>query len=144
MLAIVLIVVGYMSAWTALMVDGFFVGQASASSAAGEQVAQIDGQRPERRQVGEPFGGPNPNADSGGLPMQSNHQESGPAGRQLADYLLSPSDHLQVLARGLHSFGRLFSGLLETERRYEPQSDAIVYSTRCRKLTWDYVTESSE
>lgn len=54
------------------------------------------------------------------------------------------NDHLEILARGLNSFGELFLGLLETEQKYDVKSDTFVYFIRCRKLTWDYVTESSE
>lgn len=53
-------------------------------------------------------------------------------------------DNLEILSRGLNSFGELFLGLLESQQHYDFQSDTFVYLIRCRKLTWDYVTESSK
>lgn len=77
LLGLVLVVVGYMSAWTALVLDGFF----------------------------------------------ANNQQQQQAGQSLAE---------------------LFSGLLDTQLHYDGQAGALVHSNRCRKLTWDYVTQLSE
>uniref|UniRef100_A0A6G1SQP3 Putative G-protein coupled receptor 158 n=1 Tax=Aceria tosichella TaxID=561515 RepID=A0A6G1SQP3_9ACAR len=74
--------------------------------------------------------------------------EAGPTKKRKREIITASTgllnDHLEILARGLNSFGELFLGLLETERKYDLKSDTFVYFIRCRKLTWDYVTESSE
>lgn len=233
LLAIVFIVIGYMSAWTALMVDGFFVRQDAGQALNG--VSSQSSSLPE----GDAFFLPptkNSQADGSESPM-SNVQRSELVKRALGDLeqessLTSPfsydgqmppfvartitttrpgsqlvdggeqnkyhkpatnhhlelsavpalvqnnsdlppvylnyhqgggedetrnmrrnprettsglfNDHLEILAHGLNSFGELFLGLLESEQRFDLASDSYVLSIRCRKLTWDYVTESSE
>lgn len=57
---------------------------------------------------------------------------------------LSVYTQIEVLLKNLNSFSDLFSGLLETERLYDESSQSLTYSMRCRKLTWDYVTELSK
>lgn len=117
LLAVVLIVVGYMSAWTALMIDGFFFGrQASPSSVESDGAQVFDG-----------------------TDMRPSFVAS--AMDQLSE--LAP-EQLRAFARQLNSFSSLFSGLVERHQHYEPATDSISISMRCRKLTWDYVTELSE
>lgn len=77
LLAFVLVVVCYMSAWTALLLDGFFIH---------------------------------------------------------ADARVSESANVV----------ELFSSLLHGQYQFDPSSESLVYSVRCRKLTWDYVTELSK
>lgn len=55
-----------------------------------------------------------------------------------------PSRQFEIIVKNLNSFSDLFSGLLETERLYDEASQTLTYSMRCRKLTWDYVTELSK
>lgn len=50
----------------------------------------------------------------------------------------------ELFAQNLNSFSDLFSSLLESERQYDELNDLLTYSMRCRKLTWDYVTELSK
>lgn len=50
----------------------------------------------------------------------------------------------ELFAQNLNSFSDLFSSLLESERQYDEFNDLLTYSMRCRKLTWDYVTELSK
>lgn len=182
LLAIVLIVVGYMSAWTALMVDGFFVGKSAPSVDARQpepkddpSIARLSRRDTARGPADETASRANkllftlaqqeqqePKLSAATLSNLSQAQVQHPHHRPM---FLSPPDpalhelrrrnlvssanvaaneHIQLLARGLDEFGQLFSGLLETERRYDPASDLLLYFTRCRKLTWDYVTESSK
>lgn len=126
LLAVVLIVVGYMSAWTALMIDGFFVGRRSSHLSAVN--SSSTGESP----INE--------ALIGGA-----HEQDNDAARVRHQTAALPTlGAFNYLAHGLSSFGELFSGLLESERQYDAQNDILIYFTRCRKLTWDYVTESSE
>jgi len=187
LLAIVLIVVGYMSAWTALMLDGFFFGQTQTqtlgrqssleSPQEGRDMAQkldsLDGpslpqlgyvraQRDHRAsrlswQTKNEFTKVNRNnieqlEENGAKSGQRNLEgeiegaEFGPAklaatADQLGD---SGPEQLTTLARNLHSFANLFSGLLENEPFYDESIDSFTVATRCRKLTWDYVTELSK
>lgn len=53
-------------------------------------------------------------------------------------------EKLRTLVKSLNSFSDLFSGLLETSEEYHELNDSLTYSLRCRKLTWDYVTELSK
>lgn len=53
-------------------------------------------------------------------------------------------ERLRTLVISLNSFSDLFSGLLETSEEYLESNDSLAYSFRCRKLTWDYVTELSK
>lgn len=50
----------------------------------------------------------------------------------------------EIFTQNLNSFSDLFSSLLESERQYDEFNDLLTYSMRCRKLTWDYVTELSK
>lgn len=50
----------------------------------------------------------------------------------------------ELFTQNLNSFSDLFSSLLESERQYDEFNDLLTYSMRCRKLTWDYVTELSK
>jgi len=196
LVAIVLIVVGYMSAWTALMVDGFFLGATGSSSSSNDwpldestlafsptMQAPLSTSAHEpaqwafpKGQVGVAMTLPSDQAEVApsninGGPLVSNGAISDPlAAGQLEQpanwwswarfkrepqpgagsgggqlYVLEAAqEQLELLARGLNSFGKLFLGLLETSHQYEQKYDELVYFVRCRKLTWDYVTESSE
>lgn len=135
LLAIVLIVVGYMSAWTALMVDGFLFSNLRAASADASLAAA--------------------SSSSTFIPPGDGFSSSA---EQL---LLGQWAQLSGLANRLSSFSELFSGLLEesTPGSSDNHRDtglanlnsALDYSStgsassmRCRKLTWDYVTELSK
>lgn len=189
LLAILLIVVGYMSAWTALMVDGFFVsgsgtggGSAAGASLASESdrhqqqssPAEVDSRalsgqdkttlapvRLERsHQQASNFivnsqdwpaaaASPTNSTSSPLSPSLLRQQHTRPKRNPISNtYQLSvleaANDQLELLARGLNSFGQLFLGLLETGHYFDAKHDELVYFVRCRKLTWDYVTESSE
>lgn len=173
LLAIVLIVIGYMSAWTALMVDGFFVSRAEQTEIAdsfNETVPMsMDRLATQANRVNfsdrlvlglaQPltFGayleveakatrGNTNNTDM--LNETANELSSSDfmatGSVQKASTRDSVNDHLEILARGLNSFGELFLGLLESAQHYDFKRDSLVYVIRCRKLTWDYVTESSK
>lgn len=190
LLAIVLIVVGYMSAWTALMVDGFlFAGQGNASAGlandhnghsstlssasvifptATTATAATNLQRIERASNNgslaadplpevarylrwsssslelSPLLAANQPADQQGAASTSGQLSSSSSRMvsQLAEYA---PEQLRIFARNLDSFGELFSGLLEQgELKYDESSESFVAAVRCRKLTWDYVTELSK
>jgi hypothetical protein len=197
LLAIVLIVIGYMSAWTALMVDGFFLRQDAGDgvdlppfvhrqptfpssspppSPSASPPSILRHAREKRASGGGDYAGqpmtPDGAVQSGrrdaaetafaaaDWPMPLGHHQLGGAHRSATGLAPAPNnkikrelatssasllnDHLEILARGLNSFGELFLGLLETDQSYDPENDTFVYSIRCRKLTWDYVTESSK
>lgn len=193
LLAIVLIVIGYMSAWTALMVDGFLFGgqgshdSSSSSISSGETVTVLDGATtlgngvggststlsstpvifPEQAaQIGAGSGEtalPATNvsssgqaelfetylgndADSSASRFESTPTSSSGGSRKVVDQLAEYApEQLRIFARNLDSFGELFSGLLEqSEPKYDESSESFVTTMRCRKLTWDYVTELSK
>lgn len=155
LLAIILIVIGYMSAWTALMVDGFYFGR------------QATGQQPAAAANGTQFtrsGLEQVTLLSG---LESGQQrkrfavESSSAGDDLAEGSpVSPAalvssqsilivterlpEQLKYFVNTINSFSDIFSGLLEVDQSYDESSDSMRRSTRCRKLIWDYVTELSK
>lgn len=196
--AIVLIVVGYMSGWTALMVDAFWfsssdaqlgpslasperrfdqlvrlaplqpngsfadAGQQQLSSSAGEfgELLQTSQQQVARSHLMAAFqSGQASLGDEQTRRAQEEQDEeeaAAAAGAAEEEQLLlvrhsgdgqskpvfqAANEQLGLLA---HSFGELFLGLLETQPHFDAARDELVYSVRCRKLTWDYVTEASE
>lgn len=71
-------------------------------------------------------------------------RESSRLSQTVASFGLAPEQLRLLLSKNLNSFSDLFSGLLESRTSYDFASSSLVYSVRCRKLTWDYVTELSK
>lgn len=169
LLAIVLIVVGYMSAWTALMVDNFLFGHQ-------KSIGRPAGVGSEKGAIG--FELSSPGAISYELPpdnrLMNERQDGGQHNYSLPEFFvdnfsrsgtgassnattsksnlelvaasfgLAPDQLRLMLAKNLNSFSDLFSGLLESRPQFDAATNSLAYSVRCRKLTWDYVTELSK
>lgn len=121
--AIVLIVVGYMSAWTALMTDGFYVLRLPAD----DDIILPD-TMPSSATIN--LNPPELSATTTTKIEPATETGSWPSA------VAAPTATMDALD--------LFGGLLERELRFEAQSSSLVVETRCRKFTWDYVTESSK
>lgn len=205
LLAIVLIVVGYMSAWTALMVDGFFFGRQVASTSKADDSTIEPAATNSFHSLGsfnnndsisnnvfaiekDPEAQPSsseqmmlrhkePRLLSSSMLNHKSHHYSDQddddgrlvgethaiasfallnysigngleVGQRLASAVdqlaqLAP-EHLKNFARNFNSFADIFSGLVETQAHHDTTTDSLTYSMRCRKLTWDYVTELSK
>lgn len=174
--AIVLIVIGYMSAWTALTIDSHLLVESVQNN--NQQVVvdltpahdiaitttknETTASRLNDQFIMDPSENQQENLvmidlESNNPIHQYNRQRQ--QDREVAFNLAldesSASFHrnrlvdfaperLRLLAKHLNSFGDLFSNLLETTQLYDKSTGALIFATRCRKLTWDYVTESSK
>lgn len=90
-----------MSAWTALLFDGFFISHQKETLISREDLINNN---------------ENNLNDDDGINETDNHQEQ-------VDF---------------------FSSLIEAQIHYDSSRGLLVYAPRCRKLTWDYVTELSK
>lgn len=79
-----------------------------------------------------------------GRNKSASSSETGQLGLTVASLALAPEQLRMMLSKNLNSFSDLFSGLLESKTSYDSSTSSLVHSVRCRKLTWDYVTELSK
>lgn len=170
--AIVLIVVAYMAGWTAMMVDSWLLLQqgdpsapslqstsdashratashsASVTSATGALLSASVLNNSDATLLGPRLKSAAPPTLSVSTISQQQHtiaasdrSSSSSSGGGLDG---DDSTLTSALARHFNLFNALFSGLLQREPRLDARLDTLGYVTRCRKLTWDYVTELSE
>lgn len=121
LLAIVVIVVGYMSAWTALVAEGFKQSQA--------------------------FDELNSSPACDGQTASSANQSAIIDDEPLSAFqLLCTKQRLAIAEqRKLAPFAsQLFAGIVEHSFVFDVALDLFVHSTRCRRLAWNYVTELSK
>lgn len=163
LLAIVLIVVGYMSAWTALMVDNFLFSQRQSlkqdahehqllaqnarlvsNSRAEPSLFEVDEQRQDEFDWKYSAKVELESDNKSGRNKSASSSETGQLGLTVASLALAPEQLRMMLSKNLNSFSDLFSGLLESKTSYDSSTSSLVHSVRCRKLTWDYVTELSK
>lgn len=141
LLAVVFIVIGYMSAWTALMVDGFFVSRSISGNLQFAGVVDNLQLLPDRMATTEHNASWRRSSGTLDETLELSTETETTLTSSTRDIV---NEHLEILTRGLDSFGELFLGLLESVQSYDSARQSLVFVIRCRKLTWDYVTESSK